>query len=121
MLYSNQIQQSEINANAGNQMISVNGTDVAAARPAAPAMRPYSGERLADLSATGRRDACFDGLTTVETTWREHCVGVVHRPVPAVVTSKHRSSKRHSTFTPKVAEMPAAAWAALAIGRALGL
>lgn len=121
MLYSNQIQQSEINAIGGNLTISANGTAVVAARPAAPAMRPYSGKRLADLSATGRRDMCLDGETAVETTWREHCVGVVHRPVPVVVTSKHRSSKRHSAFAPQVAELPAAAWAAFAIRRALSL
>jgi hypothetical protein len=118
MLCSNQIQQSVINANAGNQ-ISVLVADVVA-RPAAPAMRPYSGKRLADLAATGRRDTDFGGSTAVET-WREHCVGVKRRPMPTVETSKRCSSKRHSTFTPQVAELPAAAWAALALRRALSL
>jgi hypothetical protein len=117
---SNQIQQSVINANAGNQMISVHGTDVAA-RLASPAMRPYLGKRPSDLSATGRRDTSLgDEKSVVESSWRERCVGVTGRLTPAVETSKC-PSKRHTTFAPKVAELPAAAWAAFAIRRALSL
>jgi hypothetical protein len=105
MMCNNQIRRSVINAHAG---VRLNSVHVEVAQTVRPAMSPRLAMRPTGLTATGRRASAFDGFRTGESD-----------AMSKRETSKRCSQERHSTVSPKVAELPAAIWAALAIQRAL--
>jgi hypothetical protein len=118
MLCNNQIRRSVINAHVGN-LNSVHAVEVAHA--AAPAMTPYVGMRLSSSAATGRCASSLDGFRAGERDEHRRGLDQCGHPTSTGETSKRCSKEQLSTLSPKVAELPAAIWAAFAIQRALSL
>jgi hypothetical protein len=117
MLCNNQIRRSVINAHVGN-LNSVHAVEVARV---VPAMTPYVGMRLSSSAATGRCASDLDGFRAAERDAHGRGHGQHGQPTSTGETSKRCSKEQLSTLSPKVAELPAAIWAAFAIQRALSL